>query len=491
MSSVASSAAVSLQRPTPSLSTPVAVNVNGHLGSNQSHLFAKVNCFLCDLPRMPWTMVRDYGESVCRGCANFEGVDKIQQTIEAVRHMKRMHAAMMAFDTPSPTAGVTLSKPKDNLSINNQANGGANPPGRFSPPVATATRTPSSLGALPTLNNPAIPSQALTAGVSIPFSHLTQLTEALAQQQQQRNMAAAAVSRSNPFTAFDNFDQFSQLRSFPSLLHQNTAQNGFSLVPGLSTANLHPSLFNPNMTTTLTSLTNTNSLKRERTDDDFKMDNFASKLQRGRSYFRQTNNKLILGENNNNTNSVSPTSTNSPDQNIFNASVASAMLQVQASNEAIRRQRSQTHNNPSNVPNAERVLRCTLCQQRLEDTHFVQCPSELAHKFCFPCSRQAIKTNFASAEVYCPSGQKCPLANNSVPWTFMPNEIGTILGEDYESFKKDRENATKKEVVTSTSILTNKTENERQTPTSTTTGLGNSSDLLTSTVNQGVVAGVV
>lgn len=37
------------------------------------------------------------------------------------------------------------------------------------------------------------------------------------------------------------------------------------------------------------------------------------------------------------------------------------------------------------------TLKCTLCQERLEDTHFVQCPSVNHHKFCFPCSRDSIK----------------------------------------------------------------------------------------------------
>ncbi|GBP63810.1 Interferon regulatory factor 2-binding protein-like A [Eumeta japonica] len=42
---------------------------------------------------------------------------------------------------------------------------------------------------------------------------------------------------------------------------------------------------------------------------------------------------------------------------------------------------------PSTAP----LLKCTLCQERLEDTHFVQCPSQIHHKFCFPCSRDSIK----------------------------------------------------------------------------------------------------
>lgn len=81
------------------------------------------------------------------------------------------------------------------------------------------------------------------------------------------------------------------------------------------------------------------------------------------------------------------------------------------------------------VPSSE-LLKCTLCLERLEDTHFVQCPSVGDHKFCFPCSRDSIKRQGVNNEVYCPSGKKCPLLGSSVPWAFMHNEIATIVGED-------------------------------------------------------------
>ncbi|XP_072222018.1 probable E3 ubiquitin-protein ligase IRF2BPL [Leuresthes tenuis] len=83
-------------------------------------------------------------------------------------------------------------------------------------------------------------------------------------------------------------------------------------------------------------------------------------------------------------------------------------------------------------------LCCTICHERLEDTHFVQCPSVPIHKFCFPCSRESIKAQGATGEVYCPSGEKCPLLGSNVPWAFMQGEIATILAGDVR-VKKERD----------------------------------------------------
>lgn len=86
------------------------------------------------------------------------------------------------------------------------------------------------------------------------------------------------------------------------------------------------------------------------------------------------------------------------------------------------------------------ILTCVLCNGRLEDTHFVQCPSVPHHKFCFPCSRKSILSQKSeSAEVFCPSGERCPLQGSNLPWAFMPEEIKTIEGYGVTQNGKEKE----------------------------------------------------
>jgi len=86
------------------------------------------------------------------------------------------------------------------------------------------------------------------------------------------------------------------------------------------------------------------------------------------------------------------------------------------------------------------LLKCNLCAQRLEDTHFVQCPTVGHHKFCFPCSADSIKKQGGNTEVFCPSGERCPLAGSNVPWAFMQGEITTILQEGKQALEEKNKN---------------------------------------------------
>lgn len=92
-------------------------------------------------------------------------------------------------------------------------------------------------------------------------------------------------------------------------------------------------------------------------------------------------------------------------------------------------------NNPTSISTAAAAatttppaedINCLNCQGLLEGSDFVQCPSVLPHKFCFTCTRKAIK-EMLPGDVCCPSGLKCPLKGTASPWTFMSEEIKTIL----------------------------------------------------------------
>ena len=83
---------------------------------------------------------------------------------------------------------------------------------------------------------------------------------------------------------------------------------------------------------------------------------------------------------------------------------------------------------PTRLSPTEPTMVCLLCHRTLEDTRFVQCPSQIIHKFCFSCSRESIvQQQTKSSDVYCPSGMRCPLAGSTTPWTFFEQEISTIF----------------------------------------------------------------
>ncbi|XP_054154030.1 interferon regulatory factor 2-binding protein 2-like isoform X1 [Oppia nitens] len=424
-------------------SSPIMSHVSQSPMSSHSGLAAqRQHCYLCDLPRMPWALLHEFSEVVCRGCVNYEGADRIEIIIENARQLKRAasgqsHSHSHSHASTSYVSATPSSQSSHAINI-------ANDHHVVTAPLLRQQPTQYKLnGGLPQpYENRSAAQQfdlsiSSRGGGSPARAYASQQLVAATTQR-----AANATNKRTIHTIVDTdsiVDNDGQSNRQQLIIEESSGIVNVTRPPLTRGESLPAVMAAPGVSIADTGL-------RKLTREPHVLGHHTHPPMVGRVYsFDATVTKTatipIATANAGKGAFYSVTTTSSPPLSSVNSSVAAKKPRVSESSSQPPSTANTTPPATATPPAAQAApLKCTLCQERLEDTHFVQCPSVPAHKFCFPCSRSSIKqqqqqhtngaTTAGSGEVYCPSGEKCPLLGSNVPWAFMQNEIATILQED-------------------------------------------------------------
>ncbi|KAL9871948.1 interferon regulatory factor 2-binding protein-like A isoform X2 [Glossina fuscipes] len=465
------------------------------------------HCYLCDLPRMPWAMINDFSEAVCRGCVNYEGADRIELVLDAARQMKRLHQAakrshengevsQQSGSQPQPQSQHRSAGPIGVGVAGQQQHHHTYPTQRIGPPQTSLMDFPVKMEAHDasvrpvrishmaphhmSMSNRAVAAAAAAGssvspaqvGGPVPPTLSVNLKRPPSEEDDHGHTDGSGPSGIKR-SAIDDPTQRPPLtrgESLPAAVsfvserssglrdkHQPVRAPSFdastfkpaeTLPPGSPRNGPSPPGPPPPRTASRGSQHSPNSSAGSSSGRRSSGSRHVSSTTVTSSEV-QVNQPLNVGQ------VTAGGSVNATGISSNAAASAGGPLTVNADNVSnpaanstpgqptpgLSSSASVPPGSTAAAPNSGQntTLKCTLCQERLEDTHFVQCPSVNHHKFCFPCSRESIKRqNGLGNEVYCPSGDRCPLANSTIPWAFMQGEISTILGEEVK-VKKERE----------------------------------------------------
>ncbi|XP_055025861.1 interferon regulatory factor 2-binding protein 2-A [Misgurnus anguillicaudatus] len=473
------------------------------------------SCYLCDLPRMPWAMIWDFTEPVCRGCVNYEGADRIEFVIETARQLKRAHGFQDGRQSGpvKQLSGKEIHAPGDPGSRPPQPLDRYDRPPRLGPEYQSARQA----NGIPVPNgfskpddppelNRQSPNPRRTSAVPPNLVPLVNGGMMNGRPPQMAGLSQAELGNKRPASVSSTEHEKDKHRPdsmTPEISDSHKSRDDWlnknKTVRDLMTLNPYDSRFKKEHMQQRVYESSSSSTPASKSDrgkhpknlkrkaspepdgegnvkingdgqpwlpapgDGLKMPpvpppSFAALpstlsphprttppeaagtvAQNGQSPMAA----LILAADNAGGNS-SPKDANQ----VHSTTRRNSSSPLSPNHQRLARSSATPHGpnmdpgHPQSIPDSSVPnsipLCCTLCHERLEDTHFVQCPSVPSHKFCFPCSRESIKQQGATGEVYCPSGEKCPLVGSNVPWAFMQGEIATILAGDVK-VKKERD----------------------------------------------------